>query len=129
MCFLVDLCVSWLAYACCVFPGRPVCVVCFLVDLSVLCSVSQDTTVRLWNIEHTEEIPAVIETRRTQAGGYQIMKVRGGRSCSDVIQNSDTKLPLFLTLSSREEPICVFERGLIAWTEKGQTQTLRYKLT
>lgn len=36
----------------------------------------QDGTVRLWNIENMEEIPAVMEKRRTEGTGVHILKVR-----------------------------------------------------
>ncbi|XP_045564279.1 WD repeat-containing protein 88, partial [Salmo salar] len=39
---------------------------------------SKDTTVRLWNMEHSEEIPAVIETRKAQGMGYHILQVGNG---------------------------------------------------
>ncbi len=36
----------------------------------------QDTTVRLWNIENMEEIPAVMQKRRTEGTGVHILEVR-----------------------------------------------------
>uniref|UniRef100_A0A3B4TVU0 Uncharacterized protein n=1 Tax=Seriola dumerili TaxID=41447 RepID=A0A3B4TVU0_SERDU len=36
----------------------------------------QDGTVRLWDIENMEEIPEVMEKRRTEGSGIHILKVR-----------------------------------------------------
>ncbi|CAK6984133.1 WD repeat-containing protein 88-like [Scomber scombrus] len=43
-------------------------------DRKLLCSASKDGTVRLWNIENMEEIPGVMEKRRTEGTGVHILK-------------------------------------------------------
>ncbi len=35
---------------------------------------------RLWNIENMEEIPEVLEKRRTEGAGIHVLKVRNSRS-------------------------------------------------
>ncbi|XP_059202517.1 WD repeat-containing protein 88-like [Centropristis striata] len=44
------------------------------VDRTLLSSASKDRTVRLWNIENMEEIPEVLEKRRTDGTGVHVLK-------------------------------------------------------
>uniref|UniRef100_A0A4W4GIZ1 WD repeat domain 88 n=1 Tax=Electrophorus electricus TaxID=8005 RepID=A0A4W4GIZ1_ELEEL len=50
-------------------------------DKKWVVSSSKDSTVRLWNIEQCEHIPAVIETRRAQGMGLQTLKVQQCEEC------------------------------------------------
>ncbi|XP_022523853.2 WD repeat-containing protein 88 isoform X1 [Astyanax mexicanus] len=61
-------------------------------DKNWVISSSKDCTVRLWNIEQYENIPAVIETRRTQGMGFQIVKCEECGRCFSVsrLENSSS---------------------------------------
>ncbi|XP_020790197.2 WD repeat-containing protein 88-like [Boleophthalmus pectinirostris] len=48
--------------------------VCISVDRKLVISASKDHTIRMWDIENIDEIPAVMEQKKTQGIGVHILK-------------------------------------------------------
>uniref|UniRef100_A0A8D0CZ83 WD repeat domain 88 n=1 Tax=Sander lucioperca TaxID=283035 RepID=A0A8D0CZ83_SANLU len=61
-------------------------------DRKLVASASKDRTVRLWNIQNMEEIPQVLEKRRTEGTGIHILKCEECRKAFPVSRLQTSEL-------------------------------------